>query len=260
MRAMPLSALLTLALLLPAGAGAIDLADTRLVAIPPRTDGTWPSPTRTTCGSPRSDGAGVRRLTSHPGVETGPRFSPDGTLVAFTGRYEGNVDVYLVPAGGRRAEAADVPPGQRRRARLHARRPVRPVLLGARGLHGALHPALHGPGRGRVPDAAAPSRTRARRRSRPTGRRSPTCRSRSRSTSGSGTAAARPRASCSSTTRPTPSSRCPSPPAAATTPTRCGWATGSYFRSDRDGEFNLYAFDRGPKAVHAPDRTPTSRW
>jgi len=32
------------------------------------------------------DGSDVRRLTSHPGVESGPRFSPDGSMIAFTGR------------------------------------------------------------------------------------------------------------------------------------------------------------------------------
>ena len=46
------------------------------------------------------DGRFVRRLTSHPGVESGPRFSPDGAWVAFTGRYEGNTDVYVVPSSG----------------------------------------------------------------------------------------------------------------------------------------------------------------
>jgi tricorn protease len=46
------------------------------------------------------DGSNVRRLTSHPGIEAGPRFSPDGSLIAFTGRYEGNTDVYVVPAEG----------------------------------------------------------------------------------------------------------------------------------------------------------------
>ncbi len=46
------------------------------------------------------DGSSVRRLTSHPGVESGPHFSPDGSLIAFTGRYEGNVDVYVVPTAG----------------------------------------------------------------------------------------------------------------------------------------------------------------
>src|SRR3989442_8403554 len=46
------------------------------------------------------DGTNVRRLTSHPGIESGPRFSPDGSMIAFTGRYEGNVDVYVVPTAG----------------------------------------------------------------------------------------------------------------------------------------------------------------
>src|SRR5438067_1841565 len=46
------------------------------------------------------DGSEVRRLTSHPGVESGPRFSPDGSMIAFTGRYEGNVDVFVVPTAG----------------------------------------------------------------------------------------------------------------------------------------------------------------
>ena len=36
----------------------------------------------------------------HPGVESGPRFSPDGALIVFTGRYEGNTDVYVVAAAG----------------------------------------------------------------------------------------------------------------------------------------------------------------
>ncbi|HEX9407714.1 MAG TPA: PDZ domain-containing protein, partial [Thermoanaerobaculia bacterium] len=46
------------------------------------------------------DGTNVRRLTSHPGVESGPRFSPDGSMIAFTGRYDGNIDVYVVPTAG----------------------------------------------------------------------------------------------------------------------------------------------------------------
>ncbi|MFQ5768070.1 MAG: protease, partial [Acidobacteriota bacterium] len=47
----------------------------------------------------RSGGA-ARRLTSFPGVESEPRFSPDGRRVAFTGRYDGNTDVYVVPVEG----------------------------------------------------------------------------------------------------------------------------------------------------------------
>ena len=39
------------------------------------------------------------RLTTHPGMENFPKFSPDGQWIAFTGQYEG-ADVYLIPAAG----------------------------------------------------------------------------------------------------------------------------------------------------------------
>ncbi|HSP33042.1 MAG TPA: DPP IV N-terminal domain-containing protein, partial [Thermoanaerobaculia bacterium] len=47
-----------------------------------------------------ADGTNVQRLTSHPGVEYGPTFSPDGALIAFTGNSDGNTDVFVVPATG----------------------------------------------------------------------------------------------------------------------------------------------------------------
>ena len=34
------------------------------------------------------------------GVETDPVFSPDGTMIAFTGEYDGNQDVFVIPASG----------------------------------------------------------------------------------------------------------------------------------------------------------------
>jgi tricorn protease len=46
------------------------------------------------------DGRNVRRLTTDIGLETNPVFSPDGSLIAFSGQYDGNVDVYVVPASG----------------------------------------------------------------------------------------------------------------------------------------------------------------
>ncbi len=46
------------------------------------------------------EGRNVRRLTSGVGVEMLPAFSPDGSLVAFSGQYDGNTDVFVVPAGG----------------------------------------------------------------------------------------------------------------------------------------------------------------
>src|SRR5690348_18199454 len=44
------------------------------------------------------EGGEARRLTTGVGVETDPRFSPDGSLIAFTGEHDGNRDVYIVPA------------------------------------------------------------------------------------------------------------------------------------------------------------------
>ena len=46
------------------------------------------------------DGGEARRLTSGIGDETYPSFSPDGTMVAFTGEYDGNRDVFVIPAAG----------------------------------------------------------------------------------------------------------------------------------------------------------------
>jgi tricorn protease len=45
-------------------------------------------------------GAMARRLTSHVGVEIRPKISPDGKWVAFTGQYDGNPDVYVIPIEG----------------------------------------------------------------------------------------------------------------------------------------------------------------
>ena len=46
------------------------------------------------------DGGTASRLTTGGGVETDPKFSPDGSLIAFTGEYDGNVDVFVVAASG----------------------------------------------------------------------------------------------------------------------------------------------------------------
>jgi tricorn protease len=45
-------------------------------------------------------GGVARRITSHPGRELFPKFSPDGQWIAFTGQYDGNFNVYVMPAEG----------------------------------------------------------------------------------------------------------------------------------------------------------------
>jgi len=40
------------------------------------------------------------RLTAHPGVELFGKFSPDGQWIAFTGQYDGDEQVYVIPATG----------------------------------------------------------------------------------------------------------------------------------------------------------------
>ncbi len=45
-------------------------------------------------------GGTARKLTSNIGYEMFARFSPDGKTIAFTGQYDGNTEVYLIPAEG----------------------------------------------------------------------------------------------------------------------------------------------------------------
>ncbi|MBI5363668.1 MAG: PD40 domain-containing protein, partial [Planctomycetes bacterium] len=47
-----------------------------------------------------STGGTASRLTAHPGLELFPKFSPDGAWIAFTGQYDGDEQVYVMPATG----------------------------------------------------------------------------------------------------------------------------------------------------------------
>jgi tricorn protease len=49
--------------------------------------------------TPASGGTAVR-LTAHPGMEVFAKFSPDGRWIAFTGQYDGDEQVYVMPASG----------------------------------------------------------------------------------------------------------------------------------------------------------------
>ncbi|HJW08746.1 MAG TPA: PDZ domain-containing protein, partial [Holophagaceae bacterium] len=46
------------------------------------------------------EGGTARRLVSGLGQCSAPIYSPDGSMIAYTGVYDGNPDVYVVPAGG----------------------------------------------------------------------------------------------------------------------------------------------------------------
>lgn len=45
-------------------------------------------------------GGFARRLSSVKGPELFPKFSPDGRMLAFSGNYDGNIDIYVIPSEG----------------------------------------------------------------------------------------------------------------------------------------------------------------
>ncbi len=47
-----------------------------------------------------ASGGVARKLTNDEGVELFARFSPDGKWLAFTGQYDGNTEVYMIPSQG----------------------------------------------------------------------------------------------------------------------------------------------------------------
>jgi tricorn protease len=59
-------------------------------------------------------GGSARRLTSTPEVENDPRFSPDGSLIAFSRTSGTNTDVYVVPAAGGEPRRLTYHPGSDR--------------------------------------------------------------------------------------------------------------------------------------------------
>lgn len=57
------------------------------------------------------DGGDAVRLTAGVGTETNPIFSPNGSHIAFQGEYDGNVDVYVIPAQGGEPKRLTYHPG-----------------------------------------------------------------------------------------------------------------------------------------------------
>ncbi|WP_396625128.1 PDZ domain-containing protein [Luteitalea sp.] len=93
-----LASFLFLAAALPAAA--IDTTDTRLLSQPAISARHIAFTYAGDLYVADHDGKNVRRLTSDEGVERAPAFSPDGTQLAFSAEYDGNVDVFVVPVTG----------------------------------------------------------------------------------------------------------------------------------------------------------------
>jgi len=83
-----------------ATAAAVDIADTKLLSAPAISRTHVAFVYANDIWVAGLDGKGARRVTAGFGVESNPAFSPDGSLLAFTGLYEGNLDVYIVPVAG----------------------------------------------------------------------------------------------------------------------------------------------------------------
>jgi tricorn protease len=85
---------------IPIGANALDTADTRLLSTPAIAEGKIAFAYASDIWVADSNGSNPRRVTSHAGEEENPYFSPDGKHIAFTASYDGNVDVYVIPTEG----------------------------------------------------------------------------------------------------------------------------------------------------------------
>ncbi len=92
--------LVFLSAFIPALVSGIDTKDTRMLAQPAISahhtafiyaEDLWVA---------NADGTQPRRMTVDEGVESDPVFSPDGSMIAFSAQYEGNTDVYIVPVEG----------------------------------------------------------------------------------------------------------------------------------------------------------------
>jgi tricorn protease len=86
--------------LIPIGARALDTSDTRLLSTPAIAEGKIAFAYADDIWVADADGTNPRRVTSHAGEEQNPYFSPDGKHIAFTASYDGNDDVYVIPTEG----------------------------------------------------------------------------------------------------------------------------------------------------------------
>ncbi len=89
-----------LTLSLAAGLLAVDTVDTKFLASPAVSAERVAFVYANDLWTADLEGRDVRRLTTGVGAETNPVFSPDGRTIAFSGQYDGNTDVFVIPAEG----------------------------------------------------------------------------------------------------------------------------------------------------------------
>ncbi len=82
------------------GANGVDINNTRLLSMPAISKDHVAFTYAGDLWVAGLDGKNVKRLTADEGQQAFPAFSPDGSMIAFTAQYEGNPDVYVVPVTG----------------------------------------------------------------------------------------------------------------------------------------------------------------
>lgn len=87
-------------LLLSLSAFGIDIKDTRMLSQPAVSDTHVAFIYAEDLWVANIDGGNPRRLTVDEGIESLPFFSPDGKLIAFSAQYDGNTDVFVIPVEG----------------------------------------------------------------------------------------------------------------------------------------------------------------
>ena len=79
---------------------AIDPVDTRMLAQPAISSSHIAFVYAEDIWIANKDGSNPRRLTIDDGIESNPVFSPNGKTIAFNGEYDGNIDVFTIPVEG----------------------------------------------------------------------------------------------------------------------------------------------------------------
>ena len=95
-----LKLLLAALVVLPVMAFSVDTKDTRMLSQPAISGNHIAFIYAEDLWIANTDGSQPRRLTVDEGIESSPIFSPDGKLIAFSAQYEGNTDVYVIPSEG----------------------------------------------------------------------------------------------------------------------------------------------------------------